>query len=88
MDRLLSGKLTRKGQLTIPIELRSALHIEEGDRLEFVFDGSVIQSITPVKKKGLIDFVGYFKSEISLTEEEISHESIWLEHVNEKFKEK
>ena len=36
--QLLSGKLTSKGQLTIPVELRTILNIKEGDRLAFVLD--------------------------------------------------
>jgi len=30
--------VTRKGQVTIPVEIRKALGIEEGDRVSFVVD--------------------------------------------------
>jgi antitoxin PrlF len=58
MERLLSGKLTSKGQLTIPAELRSYLNMEEGDRLEFVVDPLGGLSVTPKKKKSIKDVVG------------------------------
>lgn len=64
MVKLLSGKLTSKGQLTIPIELRRQLNIEEGDRLEFILDDSGnISSVKPVKKKSILDVVGRLKSD-------------------------
>lgn len=61
MGKLLSGKLTSKGQLTIPVELRNYLNIEEGDRLEFVIDESGNLSVTPRKKKSIKETVGILK---------------------------
>jgi AbrB family looped-hinge helix DNA binding protein len=31
-----AAKLTSKGQITIPLEVRKHLHLEEGERVEFV----------------------------------------------------
>lgn len=31
-----TATLTSKGQITIPVEVRQALHVETGDRVEFV----------------------------------------------------
>lgn len=39
----LSGVVTRKGQVTIPAELRRAFHISEGDTVAFrVIDGRLV----------------------------------------------
>jgi antitoxin PrlF len=34
--------ITSKGQITIPVEFRKAVGLEEGDRLEVVLEGSTI----------------------------------------------
>jgi antitoxin PrlF len=34
--------LTRKGQTTIPVEIREALHIKAGDRLEYILEGDKV----------------------------------------------
>lgn len=35
-----SGTVTRKGQVTIPVEMRKALGLEVGDRVEFSLEGN------------------------------------------------
>jgi antitoxin PrlF len=72
---LMSGKMTSKGQLTIPIELRSYLKIEEGDRLEFIVDedGKVI-GVKPIKKKKLSDVAGKLKVNKNVDVDEIRDE--------------
>jgi len=42
-----SSLVTRKGQVTIPIEIRRQLNIREGDRVRFIRDGDEIR-IAPV----------------------------------------
>lgn len=64
--QLLSGRLTSKGQLTIPVELRTLLNIKEGDRLAFVLDENErIIEVQPKTKKSLLDVIGSLKPAIS-----------------------
>ena len=37
-----TGVMTRKGQVTIPVEIRNALGLHEGDKLEFGYEGDEI----------------------------------------------
>ena len=61
--QLLSGKLTSKGQLTIPVELRNLLNINEGDRLAFVLDDNErIIEVQPKTKKSIRGVMGALKS--------------------------
>jgi antitoxin PrlF len=43
-----SATLTSKGQITIPKEIREALEVEAGDRLDFVLDGARRVVVRPV----------------------------------------
>jgi len=36
---MLHSTVTKKGQTTIPSEVRAALHIQPGDRLEYIVEG-------------------------------------------------
>ena len=51
------AKITFKGQITIPKEVRNSLDIKEGDSVIFVIqkDHAVLK---PLKKKSLKDFYG------------------------------
>ncbi|WP_088228797.1 AbrB/MazE/SpoVT family DNA-binding domain-containing protein [Desulfosporosinus sp. FKB] len=52
--QLLSGKLTSKGQMTIPVELRTLLKLNEGDRLVFILDEKEgIIEVQPKTKKSV-----------------------------------
>jgi len=54
-----SAKITSKGQITVPKEVREALGVGTGDRLHFtVGDGQAV--VTPIRKRKLSDFVGIF----------------------------
>ncbi|MBP1760368.1 MAG: transcriptional regulator, AbrB family, partial [Firmicutes bacterium] len=65
--QLLSGKLTSKGQLTIPVELRTLLNINEGDRLAFVLDENErIIEVQPKTKKSIRGVMGALKSTINI----------------------
>ncbi|MEL1133878.1 AbrB/MazE/SpoVT family DNA-binding domain-containing protein [Desulfitobacterium sp. THU1] len=69
--QLLSGKLTSKGQLTIPVELRTLLNIKEGDRLAFVLDENErIIEVQPKTKKSIRGVMGVLKSTINVDADE------------------
>lgn len=69
--QLLSGKLTSKGQLTIPVELRTLLNIKEGDRLAFVLDDSdQIIEVQPKIKKSIRGVMGALKTTSSIDVDE------------------
>lgn len=69
--QLLSGRLTSKGQLTIPVELRTLLNINEGDRLAFVIDenGRIIE-VQPKTKKSIRGVMGALKSTTNVNVDE------------------
>ena len=69
--QLLSGKLTSKGQLTIPVELRNLLKINEGDRLAFVLDENErIIEVQPKTKKSIRGVMGALKSTTNVNVDE------------------
>jgi len=45
---MLSTRVGRRGQITLPKEVRRKIHLEEGDRIAFIIDGEqvVIKPIT------------------------------------------
>jgi len=51
------AKITFKGQVTIPKEIRNALTIKEGDSVIFIVEGDHAV-LKLVKKKSLLDFYG------------------------------
>ena len=61
---LLSGKMTSKGQITIPKELRDRFNVDEGDQFKiFIQDDKIL--LEPVKKKKLSDVL---KNRIKVSE--------------------
>ena len=55
-----TATITSKGQITIPVDIRSALKLEAGDRVDFVIGESGQVVFTPITKnivslKGLIN---------------------------------
>ena len=55
-----TATVTRKGQITIPVEIRSALKLEAGDRVDFIIGESAQLVFTPITKnivslKGVIN---------------------------------
>ncbi|PKM83102.1 MAG: AbrB family transcriptional regulator [Firmicutes bacterium HGW-Firmicutes-14] len=71
VKQLLSGKLTSKGQLTIPLELRTLLKINEGDRLVFVLDDNErIIEVQPKTKKLIRGVMGALKSATNVNVDE------------------
>ncbi|WP_343838912.1 AbrB/MazE/SpoVT family DNA-binding domain-containing protein [Salinibacillus aidingensis] len=59
---LISGKMTSKGQITIPKELRDQLGVDEGDQVKFLIEDDEVR-IKPVKKKLLSQAIGKITSE-------------------------
>jgi len=69
--QLLSGKLTSKGQLTIPVELRTLLNIKEGDRLAFFLDENErIIEVQPKTKRSIRGVMGALKPTASIDVDE------------------
>ncbi|HZK85169.1 MAG TPA: AbrB/MazE/SpoVT family DNA-binding domain-containing protein [Desulfosporosinus sp.] len=69
--QLISGRLTSKGQLTIPVELRTILNIKEGDRLAFVLDESDrIIEVQPKTKKSIRAVMGALKPTFAIDVDE------------------
>ncbi|MCT2538265.1 AbrB/MazE/SpoVT family DNA-binding domain-containing protein [Aquibacillus koreensis] len=59
---LVSGKMTSKGQITIPKELRDKLGLSEGDQFRFLLENDEVK-ILPIKKKMLSQAIGRIVSE-------------------------
>lgn len=53
------ARITSKGQITIPREVRDRLGIEPGDALEFRFEGKRLE-VRPVRRRRLSEFRGAF----------------------------
>ncbi|MBI5967805.1 MAG: AbrB/MazE/SpoVT family DNA-binding domain-containing protein [Deltaproteobacteria bacterium] len=53
------GKITFKGQVTIPKKIRDALALKDGDSVIFTVEGDHA-ILNPMKKKSLLDFYGAF----------------------------
>ncbi|WP_078555266.1 AbrB/MazE/SpoVT family DNA-binding domain-containing protein [Bacillus alkalicellulosilyticus] len=64
---LVSGKMTSKGQITIPKELREKLGLNEGDQFKFLIENDEVR-IEPIRKKYLSQAIGRIisKEEIEL----------------------
>lgn len=77
--------LTSKGQVTIPADVREALRLHAGDRIDFVVDSSGGARIEPVKKK-VSDVFGMLrrKGQRTYSVEEM-HDAIGA-YVREKFR--
>lgn len=54
-----SAKITSKGQITIPIEIRRALGVGEGDSVVFRSAGGAV-TLIPMKKRTLSDLLAGF----------------------------
>lgn len=67
------AQLRRKSQLTLPAEVREALHVEEGDELEFVVDA---EGTVRVRGLAVIDAEQrwFWTAEWQAGEREASHE--------------
>lgn len=73
---LISGKMTSKGQITIPKELRDRLGLSEGDQFKFLIETDEVR-IVPIKKKLLSQAIGRITSKESMDIEkmrEVAHQ--------------
>ncbi len=62
MVKCQTERITNKGMVVIPIEIRRQLHIEEGDKLEISVDDGVA-TFRVVKKKSVLDAFGMLKTD-------------------------
>ncbi|MHB0869416.1 MAG: AbrB/MazE/SpoVT family DNA-binding domain-containing protein [Chloroflexota bacterium] len=60
-----SARITSKGQITIPKEVRDQLGVEPGDALEFHFEAGHLE-VRPVRRRRLAEFRGAFHVERAL----------------------
>lgn len=61
-------KITSKGQVTIPSEIRKAMHMEEGDYLIFETKSEYEASVKVIKTKPLSTLLGALQSPVNKTE--------------------
>jgi antitoxin PrlF len=54
------ARITSKGQITVPKEVRDRLGVQPGDALEFRFEENRLE-VHPVPRRRLIDFRGIFR---------------------------
>ena len=47
MEKIKEAKLSAKGQITVPKEIRRLLNVENGDSVAFYIDGNEIKLTTP-----------------------------------------
>ncbi|MEQ6378620.1 AbrB/MazE/SpoVT family DNA-binding domain-containing protein [Bacillaceae bacterium S4-13-56] len=83
-----SGRVTKKGQVTIPIEVRNELDIEEGDRLDFVRETDGTYKVDVIKAKSIKNSVGKLKVDKTRTfeqERQIAQEKIGLSKMRNLF---
>ena len=59
---MVRARITSKGQLTIPIEIRERYGLGEGDEVEFIAEEKGPYMV-PLKRRGLMDLYGSVKVE-------------------------
>jgi AbrB family looped-hinge helix DNA binding protein len=63
------ARITSKGQITIPKEIRELMGVGQGDSVDFVVDDGHIE-VRPVKRRSIAEFRGLFKVDHALPFEE------------------
>jgi antitoxin PrlF len=79
MKKVYSGRMTSKGQVTIPQEIRTKYALSEGDRLEFILHEQTVDYMTvvPVKRMSIAEVAGSLSSEIKIADLSLArHEAI------------
>ncbi|MEX1029950.1 MAG: AbrB family transcriptional regulator [Paenibacillaceae bacterium] len=59
------SKISSKGQVVIPFEIRSLLNIEEGDDAKFIMSDNGDLKLDIVKRNAILDLYGSLKPEKS-----------------------
>ncbi len=57
----IAARITSKGQITIPKEVRQRLGVTTGDALEFEFVDDSKLEVRPVKRRSIAEFRGLFR---------------------------
>lgn len=78
----ISAKLTSKGQITLPAELRKALGLKPGDRIEFVKTGKDRYELL-ARTKRFEDLEGIIESDVTIDLDKL--DELIGEAVREKF---
>lgn len=79
--------LTRKGQITIPVEIRRALDLEEGDRVSVILDEGQARLVPSGRGSVVSRTAGALKSDrprLSAEEERLAFEQAVAEEVGGK----
>lgn len=58
---MVRARLTSKGQLTLPVEIRRAYGLDAGDEVEFIAEEKGVYRVRPIKRKGLMELYGSVK---------------------------
>lgn len=58
---MVRARITSKGQVTLPVEIRRRYRLEAGDEIAFSMEERGLR-ILPLKKRRLTDFQGMFSS--------------------------
>jgi antitoxin PrlF len=59
---MVAAKITSKGQITVPKEIRDRLGVGPGDTLEFEFDGDRLE-VRPKRRRSILEFRGIFRTD-------------------------
>ena len=70
------ARVTTKGQVTIPVEIRRALGIEEGDELVFRIDREGEAALHVIKRVSLMSLAGVLSSPMPFPGKEAEREAI------------
>ncbi|WP_035100236.1 AbrB/MazE/SpoVT family DNA-binding domain-containing protein [Aneurinibacillus terranovensis] len=62
------SKMSSKGQVVIPLDIRKRLGIEEGDNIKFIIDENGETKIEVVKKKAILDLFGVAKPKLDTSD--------------------
>ncbi|MGI8912937.1 MAG: AbrB/MazE/SpoVT family DNA-binding domain-containing protein [Chloroflexota bacterium] len=66
---VVQARITSKGQITIPKPVRDRLGVQQGDALEFRFEGDRLL-VEPIPHRSLLEFRGRFAVPAALNHED------------------